>query len=159
MSKGALLFLVAAWVMLLLGCGGGVTYDEPPEILYGQDVCSNCNMIISEENYASAYWTVDGEARRFDDMGEMLKYMNSNPEERASTWVHDVNTAAWLRAEDAWIVMNAGLMTPMGTGVVAVANEEEARALAFEQDGAMVLTFDELMKKMEDGELMIGMGH
>jgi len=51
------------------------------------------------------------------------------------------------------------LMTPMGTGVVAVTNEADARALAFEQDGAMVLTFDELMKKMEDGELMIGMGH
>lgn len=160
MSKGvvllALTFLLSA---LLFGCGGAESLDEPPEILYGQDVCSNCNMIISEENYASAYWTADGEARRFDDMGEMLQFMNSNPEERASTWVHDVNTGIWLRAEDAWIVLKAGLMTPMGTGVVAVANEEDARALAFDQEGSLVLTFDELMKKMEDGELMIGMGH
>jgi len=159
MRKGALLFLVAAWVALLAACGGAESYDEPPEIIYGQDVCSNCNMIISEENYASAYWTAEGEARRFDDMGEMLAYIQSSPEERASTWVHDVNTAAWLRAEDAWIVMNAGLMTPMGTGIVAVANEEDARALAFDQDGAMVLTFTELMAKLEAGELMLGMGH
>jgi len=159
MRKGALLFLVAAWVALLAACGGAESYDEPPEIIYGQDVCSNCNMIISEENYASAYWTAEGEARRFDDMGEMLAYIQSSPEERASTWVHDVNTAAWLRAEDAWIVMNAGLMTPMGTGIVAVANEEDARALAFDQDGAMVLTFAELMDKLEAGELMLGMGH
>ena len=159
MRKGALLFLIAAWVALLAACGGAESYDEPPEIIYGQDVCSNCNMIISEENYASAYWTAEGEARRFDDMGEMLAYIQSSPEERASTWVHDVNTAAWLRAEDAWIVMNAGLMTPMGTGIVAVANEEDARALAFDQDGAMVLTFTELMAKLEAGELMLGMGH
>ena len=159
MRKGALLFLIAAWVALLAACGGAESYDEPPEIIYGQDVCSNCNMIISEENYASAYWTAEGEARRFDDMGEMLAYIQSSPEERASTWVHDVNTAAWLRAEDAWIVMNAGLMTPMGTGIVAVANEEDARALAFDQDGAMVLTFAELMDKLEAGELMLGMGH
>ena len=159
MRKGALLFLVAAWVALLAACGGAESYDEPPEIIYGQDVCSNCNMIISEENYASAYWTAEGEARRFDDMGEMLAYIQSSPEERASTWVHDVNTAAWLRAEDAWIVMNAGLMTPMGTGIVAVGNEEDARALAFDQDGAMVLTFAELMDKLEAGELMLGMGH
>lgn len=116
-------------------------------------------MIISEENYASAYWTTGGEARRFDDMGEMLQFMQSNPEERASTWVHDVNTAKWLRAEDAWIVMNAGLMTPMGTGVVAVANEEDARALAFDQDDAMVLTFGDLLDRIASGELMIGMGH
>jgi copper chaperone NosL len=159
MRKGVFLFLAVAWTVLLAACGGAESYDEPPEIIYGQDVCSNCNMIISEENYASAYWTAEGEARRFDDMGEMMAYIQSNPEDRASTWVHDVNTAAWLRAEDAWIVMNAGLMTPMGTGIVAVANEEDARALAFDQDGAMVLTFAELMDKLEAGELMLGMGH
>lgn len=151
--------MVALMVMGLGACGGAESFDEPPEILYGQDVCSNCNMIISEENYASAYWTADGEARRFDDMGEMLEYMQSTPEEIASTWVHDVNTAEWLRAENAWVVMNAGLMTPMGTGIVAVANEEDARALAFDQEGAMVLTFEELMDKLEAGELMLGMGH
>ncbi len=159
MTKKVMLFLSVVLVALLAACGGADSVDNPPEILYGQDVCSNCNMIISEESYASAYWTVDGEARRFDDMGEMLQFIQSNHEDRASTWVHDVNTAEWLRAEDAWIVMNAGLMTPMGTGVVAVANEEDARALAFDQDGALVLTFSELLDGLESGELMIGMGH
>ncbi|MCL4804495.1 MAG: nitrous oxide reductase accessory protein NosL [Anaerolineae bacterium] len=159
MNKRAFLFLLAMLVAALGACGGAESYDKPPEILYGQDVCSNCNMIISEENYASAYWTTNGEARRFDDMGEMLAYMQSNPEERASTWVHDVNTAEWLRAEDAWIVMNAGLMTPMGTGIIAVANEEDAQALAFNQENAMVMTFSELVEKLASGELMLGMGH
>lgn len=157
--KGIVLFLAIVLVVLLTACGGADSVDNPPEILYGQDVCSNCNMIISEENYASAYWTTDGEARRFDDMGEMLQFIQSNSEERASTWVHDVNSAQWLRAEDAWIVMNAGLMTPMGTGVVAVANEEDARALAFDQADALVLTFGDLLDRLESGELMIGMGH
>ncbi len=141
------------------GCGGGQSLDEPPTILYGQDVCSNCNMIISEENYASAYWTVDGEARRFDDMGEMLEYIHHHQEERASTWVHDMNTAEWLRAEEAWIVMNAGMMTPMGTGIVALANEDDALALAYGQDHAMVLTFAELMEKLESGEISLEMEH
>ena len=159
MNKRAFLFLLAMLVAALGACGGAESYDKPPEILYGQDVCSNCNMIISEENYASAYWTTNGEARRFDDMGEMLAYMQSNPEERALTWVHDVNTAEWLRAEDAWIVMNAGLMTPMGTGIIAVANEEDAQALAFNQENAMVMTFSELVEKLASGELMLGMGH
>ncbi len=159
MKRGVLCLLFAMLVAALAACGGAESFDEPPEILYGQDVCSNCNMIISEENYASAYWTADGEARRFDDMGEMLSFMNSNPEEIASTWVHDVNTAGWLRAEDAWFVMNAGLTTPMGTGVVAVANEEDARALAFDQEDAMVMTYADLMEKLAAGELMMGMGH
>lgn len=159
MKRGTAIVLVVLMAMVLVACGGSESFDEPPEILFGQDVCSNCNMIISEANFASAYWTTGGEARRFDDMGEMLAFMQSNPEERASTWVHDVNTAEWLRAEDAWIVMNAGLMTPMGTGIVAVANEDDAKALAFDQEGAMVLTFNDLLVKLEAGELMLGMGH
>lgn len=159
MKRGTAIVLVILMAMVLVACGGSESFDKPPEILFGQDVCSNCNMIISEANFASAYWTTGGEARRFDDMGEMLAFMQNTPEERASTWVHDVNTAEWLRAEDAWIVMNAGLMTPMGTGIVAVANEEDAKALAFDQKDAMVLTFNDLLVKLEAGELMLGMGH
>lgn len=156
---GGLWFVVGGLLLLLAACGGGEDIaNEPPEIIYGEDVCSECNMIINEENFASAYWTADGEARRFDDIGEMLKFMSENPEDRASTWVHDMNTAEWLPAEDAWIVMHAGLATPMGTGVVAVAAEEDAEALAFDQPEAMVMTFNELMAMLASGEIMIEMG-
>jgi copper chaperone NosL len=156
---GGLWSVVCGLLLLLLAaCGGGQSFDEPPEIIYGQDVCSECNMIINEANFASAYWTADGEARRFDDVGEMLKFMHENPEDRGSIWVHDVNTAEWLRAENAWIVMNAGLMTPMGTGVVAVANGEDARALAFDQPEAVVMTFDEFLTGLTAGEITIQMG-
>ncbi len=146
-------------LLLLAACGGKQSFDEPPKIVYGVDVCSACNMIINEENFASAYWTTGGDARMFDDLGEMILYMHDHPDEEvASAWVHDMNTAKWLRAGDAWIVMNAGLVTPMGTGVASVATEQDAQALAFGQDGAMVLTFDDLMKQLAGGHLMIPMG-
>jgi copper chaperone NosL len=132
-------------VMLAGGCRQAVDTTQPPEIAYGQDVCDNCNMLISEEKFAAAYWTVDGQARRFDDLGEMLSFMQSNPEEIASVWVHDVNSAEWLPAGEAYFVMNAGLSTPMGTGIVACSSEAEAQALAYGQDGAMVLSFDEIL--------------
>jgi copper chaperone NosL len=159
MRRVIALGLFALLIAAVAACGGGENLAGPPEVLYGQDVCDNCNMIISEENFAAAYWTAGGQARRFDDLGEMLSYMHDNPEEIASTWVHDVNSAEWLRAEEAWFVMNAGLMTPMGTGVVALAAEEDARALAFNQEGAMVMNYADLMAKLAAGELMIGMGH
>jgi len=146
--------------LALAACGGGADTTQPPEILYGQDVCDECDMIISEEKYAAAYWTAEGEARRFDDVGEMLVFMARNPEATASIWVHDVNSAAWLPAEEAWFVMNSGLRTPMGTGIAVLADEQSARALAFDQPAAVVLTFSEIVARAEAGELenVAGMG-
>lgn len=150
--------LSVVWSMLLLaalvGCGGGADTTQPPEILYGQDVCDECDMIISEEKFASAYWTEDGEARRFDDVGEMLVFMAENPEPTASVWVHDINSAAWLLADDAWFVMNSGLHTPMGTGIAVVGSEAEAEALAFDQPEAVIMTFAEALARARAGELM-----
>jgi len=140
---------------LLAACGGAADTGKPPDILYGQDVCDECNMIISEEKFAAAYWTGGGEARRFDDLGEMMAYLGDHPDEAiASAWVHDVNSAAWLAAGDAWYVMNSGLTTPMGSGIVALGSEDEARALAYGQDMAEVMRFDDLLAKAKAGELM-----
>ena len=149
-----LMVIACVALLALAGCGGGADTTQPPEILYGQDVCDECDMIISEEKYASAYWTTDGEARRFDDVGEMLVYMAENPEATASVWVHDINSAVWLAAEEAWFVMNSGLRTPMGTGIAVTADEQAARALAFDQPEARVMTFAEMVAAAEAGELM-----
>ena len=140
-------------VVFLVACGGGADTSQPPELLYGQDVCDECGMIISEEKYASAYWTEDGQARRFDDVGEMLVFMAQNPEPTASVWVHDLNSAAWLAAGEAWFVTNSGLRTPMGTGIAVLAEEQAARALAFDQPGAVVLSYDEIVALAAAGAL------
>ena len=159
-SAVGLLCVALTLLLALAACGGGADTTQPPEILYGQDVCDECDMIISEEKYAAAYWTAEGEARRFDDVGEMLVFMARNPEATASIWVHDVNSAAWLPAEEAWFVMNSGLRTPMGTGIAVLADEQSARALAFDQPAAVVLTFSEIVARAAAGELenVAGMG-
>ena len=91
---------------------------------------------------------------QFDDVGEMLVFMAENPEVTASVWVHDLNSAAWLPAGEAWFVMNSGLRTPMGTGIAVTADEQAARALAFDQPEAVVMTFAEIVAAAEAGELM-----
>lgn len=160
-NVGKVVVLLAGVVVALLAaaCGGGPSLDEPPEIRYGQDVCDNCNMIISEERFAAAYWTADGEARRFDDLGEMLAYMADNPEPIASTWVHDLNSAEWLRAEDAYYVLESGIHTPMGSGIVSCKSEDEARALAFGQENAKIMAYDQLLHQIASGDMGGGMSH
>lgn len=131
--------------MTLVGCGQSVNVEAPPEIAYGQDVCERCGMIISEENFAAAYWTEAGEARRFDDIGGMLAYNTDQPEKVASYWVHDFASGEWIRAEEAHYLLDSELMTPMGFGIAAFVDQEQARALAYGEENVKILSFAELL--------------
>ena len=134
-------------VLLLLGaCQSQPDLSQPPEIVYGEDVCTECGMIISEARFASAYYTQDGEARIFDDIGGMLTHHADNQEDVAQFWVHDYETEEWIVAENAFYVSGEELHTPMGFGVVAFSNQARAQNFA-EQSQAMVMTLDGLMDK------------
>lgn len=143
-----LVLAVAAALILLAGCQQSTNVNEPPEIVYGQDTCDRCQMIINEENMAAAYWTADEQARRFDDIGGMFAYQRETEEEVATWWVHDYYTSAWLRAEDAYFVMGSGVMTPMGYGIVALTDRAAAETLAQDVAGAAVLDFSSLMERL-----------
>lgn len=137
--------LAIGFVLLALaGCRQAVDINQPPKIVYGQDACDRCQMLISEESMAAAYWTTDGEARRFDDIGGMLAYQRETGEEVAAWWVHDLTTSEWLKAGDAHFVMGAGVATPMGFDIVAFADERAAAALAHGAESAMVMDFSGL---------------
>ena len=129
--------------LLAVSCNSGPDLDEPPDILYGEDTCDRCLMIINEARYAAAYVTADDQARRFDDIGGMLAYNQEMSEEVAVFWVHDFDTEAWLKAEEAYFVKSKQI-TPMGFGIVAFDGQDRAKAWTVEKDG-MVMTFAELL--------------
>jgi copper chaperone NosL len=130
---------------LLLGCNG-VDLDAPPEIVYGRDVCSRCGMIIEDARFAAAYVTPDGESRIFDDIGDMLVFQADEGEAVHVYWVHDYETGAWLRAEEAFFVLASDIHTPMGYGLVALMEEGAATAVALRNNGR-VLTFTDLQQE------------
>lgn len=159
----SVLFLWLLAALALGACGAVPASAKPPDIRYGQDVCDQCRMIISEENTAAAYWTSNGEARRFDDIGGMFLYQREHDEAVAAYWVHDSISGDWLKAEAATFVLNAGLQTPMGFGLVAFADAAKADALAFGEEGARVLSFAELETGLDSGAIVLdpmrGHGH
>ncbi len=154
MKRQTIFVLLGIVLLLLVGCGQSVDTNDPPEIMYGQDVCDECGMIISEEKFAAAYWTTDGEARRFDDIGGMFASLKEKPEDVATYWVHDITTGEWIRAEDAYYVIDNDLMTPMGFGIAACAEEDQAHALAYGKEDVMVMSFAEMLSpSMEMDEM------
>lgn len=68
-----------------------------------------------------------GAVRAFDDLGCLLRSMRRGETVPERVWVHDVESAEWLDAATAHFVRDDGLTTPMGFGIVALANEEAAR--------------------------------
>jgi len=115
-------------------------------------------MIINEASYAAAYVTSDGETRRFDDIGGMLAYYQEMPEEVAVFWVHDFETEAWLKADEATFVRSDNLQTPMCFGIIAFDSQERADAWVVDQ-GGMVMSFSVLSKQRAELKVELEGGH
>ena len=137
----------AALALALAGCGEPADPLAPPDIVYGEDVCDACGMILSDERFAAAT-IVDGddgpEPRRFDDIGDMFSYHRGHGDLVVHRWyVHDLDSQSWLDATTAHFVRGEGIRSPMGSGLAAFATAERAAAYAAEV-GATVVSFDDL---------------
>jgi copper chaperone NosL len=153
MKINKLLPFLGLLLIILTACGGSAAdLDTPPEILYGQDPCDQCGMIINEPRFAASYVTTNGDARRFDDIGGMLLYDQQYQEDVHIYWVHDFNSEEWLNAADAAIVHSPQLVTPMAWGLVAFANQTDAEQFAAANDGT-VTTFAALQQEIASGVL------
>lgn len=139
-------------LVFCISCGQAGNLEEPPEIIYGQDVCDECSMIINEERFAASYVTKSGEVRRFDDIGGMLLYDQKHQEDVHIYWVHDLDTKEWVKVEEAHFVLSDELATPMGWGVAAFATPEQAEAYIF-ANGGVAANFASLLQDIADGKL------
>lgn len=140
------LFLIA--LVILAACGGGPATPEPAKIRFGETMCTECGMIISQPKYASSFAYAESEGRfkslAFDDIGDMIGYMHSHSDLiPAGTWVHDYESEEWIAADGAYFVDSDAIKSPMGHGIAAFATEAAANAFAAEVDGA-VLDWDHL---------------
>jgi copper chaperone NosL len=147
----ALLIAMVLFFTALTACQSAVDLEQPPDIRYGEDVCDLCGMIISEARFAAGYITADGETRRFDDIGNMVAYHLETGEDVAVFWVHDYETAEWLRADEATLAYVADLITPMGSGLVAFADPDAAaQAIA---GGGDLMDFPTLLAEAKSGNV------
>ena len=136
-----LFVLLVSW--LLAGCAPAAKGSEPPEIHYGEDLCSDCGMIINEPRFASGY-TYEAEPGRFesfifDDIGDMLLHMQKKQALKpVGWWVHDFDSEEWIDATAAYYVMSDQIKTPMFHGIIAYKDQAAAQQKA-DEVGAAVL--------------------
>jgi copper chaperone NosL len=143
MSRRLVFFIALALAAILVACAQGVSTPTPPEIRFGEDVCADCNMIISDPRFASAYAyeieTGRFESLAFDDIGDMLNHAQQHPENKVvNWWVHDYYSEEWTDATTAFYVASENIQTPMGHGMAALAQQADAEKLAQETSGEVL---------------------
>ena len=125
--------------------------DGPPTVYLGDSVCAQCNMIISDERWATS--TVFAgprgpDPRLFDDFNCQVTYEAEYPElDVVERWSHSHATREWIRTEEASFLMSPGLRTPMGSKAAAFATATEAEAVRGELDGDL-LNFEALWARL-----------
>ncbi len=139
--------------VLVFSCGdkpeGG-----PVKIYYGEDICERCKMIISEKDFAAQYQISGGKTVKFDDLGCM--FHNMDGEEKAkifAVYVMDYDSKEWIDGESAYYVWAENISTPMGHGIVALKDSQEAKELANKEKGkylgGLKDTSDQVLKDMK----------
>ena len=156
------LFFVLLTLALVACAAPTVDPSTPPEIVYGEDVCDRCGMIINDERFAASVVVETApkeyEHLLFDDIGDMFAYTQEEGEhvKIVSYFVHDFNSKAWLDARSANFVKAGSLQTPMGFGLAAFAERAEAEIQAQTWQGE-VLDFQQASQ--ESTEMEVGHMH
>lgn len=132
---GGMAFFVAAAV-----CFAALAIVRPAEIgsvQTGIDQCAACGMTIEDAKYAGCRAIKnDGKVAMllYDDLGCMLDADRANEGGIAHAWyVQDFDGSGWIKASNAWYVMDAKNATPMGSGIVAFRKKPAARAMTFQE--------------------------
>ena len=140
----------ALGLAMLLATSCGVTADGPPVIVVDRTECSHCGMLISEPLFAAGYQAGNGEKRVFDDIGCLRNAVRAE-HGPVRVWVHDAVKAEWIDGAEATFVSSPAIRTPMGGGVLAYRDPQDAARAAAKHDARVIRYLATLLEMKESG--------
>lgn len=136
----------------LVACG----VSGPVPLKWGEESCRHCHMTLADRRFGGEIITTRGRALAYDDAGcaaEAIADAEVPAGEVREVWVVDyLHPDHLLPADSSVFVRSRQFLTPMGSGVVAVADSVAARGLASAQDGT-VLRWAEVVDAAKGGGL------
>jgi nitrous oxide reductase accessory protein NosL len=103
----------------------GLAYAEPMEIPEGSK-CHICGMKVDPGSPYSAQTVENDTLLPFCDIGDMLHYYKKQEEKPTELYVRDTRSREWTGAQGAFYVKSDQFSTPMGWGIAAFSDKEEA---------------------------------
>ncbi|MCM2272422.1 MAG: nitrous oxide reductase accessory protein NosL [candidate division Zixibacteria bacterium] len=134
--------IVLSLLIVLFFALGGCSASGPTPIIYGTDLCDYCDMTIADKAFGSELVTKKGKVFKFDSI-ECLAAAEAVGDHAASEidsrWVTDFHNAGiFLNSESALLVASDRQKSPMGVGLVAVADRSRADQLIAAKGGKLV---------------------
>jgi copper chaperone NosL len=126
-------------VLLILLLSALVLYAAAPESALAAG-CAECGMMVDRESKFCAKIVQGGKTSLFCDIGDLLTHLNKKSLSPAGAQVRDYKTGEWINADKAFYVhAEKAFKTPMGWGIAAFKNKEDAAAFGKPLDLAGIL--------------------
>jgi nitrous oxide reductase accessory protein NosL len=125
--------------LLTIGCVAQARSPEPVPVDHAE--CARCRMLISSENGTAQILSASADTRFYDDVGCLASDWSRHADSDVA-FVH-LATGRWIDARQASYARPSGARTAMGSGFVAFATADEARAA--DADGR-VFAFDDVVR-------------
>lgn len=122
---------------------------EPKPIEFGTDPCDECKMTIVDQRFAAEAVTTKGKVYKFDAIECLIAFLKDKQEsEFKFLLVSDFLGKNLIPAQSAYFVVSAAISSPMGGGILAYQNQQDA--INFQKDYmAEVLTWSEFKNFMK----------
>jgi len=119
---GAKRTLIAAVLFMVFA---GTAFAGAADIPEGAR-CHLCGMVVQPSSAYSAQIVDGGQLLAFCDIGDMLYHYNKQAAKPAELYVRDMKSMEWTDAKAALYVKSEKFSTPMGWGIAAFKDREEA---------------------------------
>lgn len=130
---------ITALIVILILLFAGCTNEEPRSIVYGEDTCAHCRMLISDKRFGSELVTDHGKVLTFDSIECLVDYTSTSPVSTRSLWVTDFDSFTLINVESGAFVKSDKLKSPMGGGLAAFTTVERAKKFAEESEGKVLV--------------------
>jgi len=113
------------WLFILLLAGCSLSRTTPAALdTSGKEACAFCRMAIVDGSTAAQLVAPGEEPRFFDDLGCLRSYLaTATLPWKAAVYVADHRTKTWVPLSQAVYARQPALETPMGSQLIAHANE------------------------------------
>lgn len=143
-------------LLVTLALGAGCAAGGPIALRWGEEGCRHCHMTLEDKRYGAEVVTVTGKVYAFDDAGCAALFLAEGgvaAPEVGEVWVVDATRPATLvPALQARFIRSAEISTPMGSGILATADQAQADSIATATHGES-LGWPELVALAQHGQL------